>query len=49
MTAKAKRAGSQLLRHVLVVIVGVVMIYPILWLLSSSFKPNDLIFSNQSL
>jgi multiple sugar transport system permease protein len=28
---------------------GIVMLYPILWLISSSFKPDELIFSNQSL
>lgn len=34
--------------HVLVMAVSIMMIYPLLWLLASSFKPNGEIFSNAS-
>ena len=32
--------------HAFVITTGIVMLYPILWLISSSFKPDDLIFSD---
>ncbi len=35
--------------HLLILCLGVVMLYPILWLISSSFKPSYLIFSDQRL
>ncbi|ADI11704.1 binding-protein-dependent transport systems inner membrane component [Streptomyces bingchenggensis BCW-1] len=36
-------------RHLLLCLVGAVMIYPLLWLVSSSVKPDDEIFSDLSL
>ena len=41
--------ASRLLRHLLVIAVGIIMVYPIVWLVSSSLKPNSLIFTNMSL
>ncbi|WP_328702182.1 carbohydrate ABC transporter permease [Alicyclobacillus suci] len=35
--------------HVLLIVGGFVMIYPILWMLFSSFKPDNMIFSNANL
>lgn len=35
--------------HGIVIIVGVAMIYPLLWLVSSSFKPTRLIFTRPSI
>jgi multiple sugar transport system permease protein len=35
--------------HLVILCLGVVMLYPILWLISSSFKPSYLIFSDQRL
>ncbi|ACQ79052.1 binding-protein-dependent transport systems inner membrane component [Beutenbergia cavernae DSM 12333] len=40
---------TRFLRHVLLCAVGAVMLYPLLWMLSSSFKPSDLVFSDLSL
>jgi multiple sugar transport system permease protein len=40
---------SRFTRHVLLCVVGAVMMYPLLWLLSSSVKPNGLIFTDRSL
>lgn len=45
----AKQNFGRLWRHIIIIVIGLVMIYPILWLISSSFKPNELIFSQPSL
>ncbi|WNB84349.1 carbohydrate ABC transporter permease [Cellulomonas sp. ATA003] len=45
---KRRRARS-LIKHVLLIALGVVMLYPLLWMLSSSIKPNDLIFREPGL
>lgn len=46
-----RRSGnwSRLLLHVILIIGAVLMLYPLVWMLSASFKPNNLIFSNASL
>ncbi|MEU4235681.1 carbohydrate ABC transporter permease, partial [Nonomuraea sp. NPDC026600] len=41
--------GSRLLKHVLLVGFGLVMLYPLLWMVSSSLKPEDLIFREPGL
>ena len=40
---------SRFSRHVILCVIGLVMMYPLLWLVSSSLKPNGLIFSDLSL
>lgn len=40
---------STLLVHIVIALIGLVMLYPIVWLAVSSFKPNNMIFSNTSL
>jgi multiple sugar transport system permease protein len=48
--AKAKRAKrSALLKHIFLVAASLIMIYPLLWMLASSFKPNNQIFGQLSL
>lgn len=42
------RKVSTVVYHVLVMLVSFVMIYPLLWLVSSSFKPNGDIFTTAS-
>lgn len=37
------------LTHVVIIALGLLMIYPILWMLVSAFKPNNLIFSDPGL
>ncbi len=37
------------LTHLFIITLGVLMIYPIVWMIISSFKPNNLIFSDPSL
>lgn len=36
-------------KHGVIILCGLLMLYPVLWLLSSSFKPNELIFSDPGL
>ena len=36
---------QELFRHVLLTLASVVMLYPLLWMIGSSFKPDELIFS----
>ncbi|MGH3729953.1 MAG: carbohydrate ABC transporter permease [Micromonosporaceae bacterium] len=43
------RTGSRLLAHLTLIAGGLVMVYPLLWLLSSSLKPADQIFTDLSL
>lgn len=38
-----------LLTHVFIISLGVLMIYPVIWMVVSSFKPNNMIFSDPSL
>jgi multiple sugar transport system permease protein len=37
------------LTHLFIITLGLVMIYPVLWMIVSSFKPNNLIFSDPGL
>jgi multiple sugar transport system permease protein len=37
------------LTHVFIITLGVLMIYPIVWMIVSSFKPNNMIFSDPGL
>jgi len=42
---KTKTFVSQTLTHLFIIALGLFMIYPILWMVASSFKPNNMIFS----
>lgn len=42
---KPRPLRDELLRHVLLTAASVVMLYPLLWMVMSSFKPDELIFS----
>ena len=35
--------------HVFIIVLGLLMIYPIVWMIVSSFKPNNMIFSDPGL
>jgi multiple sugar transport system permease protein len=48
-TTSARRVGKRLLAHVAIIALGLLLIYPPLWMLSSSFKPAQLIFSEPGL
>ncbi|WP_442887481.1 carbohydrate ABC transporter permease [Caldilinea sp.] len=45
-TGAALRHG---LTHLFIVVLGITMIYPVLWMIVSSFKPNSMIFSDPGL
>lgn len=45
----ARRRAKSLVKHALLITFGLLMLYPLLWLLSSSFKPTSLIFRDPSL
>nr|WP_105566616.1 carbohydrate ABC transporter permease [Microbacterium halophytorum] len=40
---------KRVLKHVLLIVFGFIMLYPLLWMLSSSFKPTELIFREPGL
>jgi len=40
---------SRLIKHVVLIAVGLIMIYPLLWMVSSSLKPNNTIFKDPGL
>lgn len=44
-----RSATRRLFAHLLISLLGLCMLYPILWMLSSSFKPERLIFSDPGL
>jgi multiple sugar transport system permease protein len=44
-TTSPRRLGKHLLAHVAIIAFGLLLIYPPLWMLSSSFKPAQTIFS----
>lgn len=44
-----KRKLIQTGRHTVIILLGLLMLYPVFWLIFSSFKPNQLIFTNSSL
>ncbi|ANA83397.1 carbohydrate ABC transporter permease [Paenibacillus glucanolyticus] len=44
-----KRQLVQAGRHAAIILLGLAMLYPVLWLILSSFKPNQLIFTDSSL
>ncbi|GAA2127569.1 carbohydrate ABC transporter permease [Actinomadura napierensis] len=43
------RPASRLTRHVLLIVFGLFMLYPLLWMVSSSIKPENLIFREPGL
>jgi len=47
--AVRRRFPKKLLAHIPIIALGLVMIYPPLWMVSSSFKPGQLIFSEPGL
>ncbi|MFC4626653.1 carbohydrate ABC transporter permease [Promicromonospora alba] len=49
MTEPRRVRVRGLARHIVLIAVGIVMIYPLLWMLASSFKPDALIFREPGL
>ncbi|GAB5375913.1 MAG: carbohydrate ABC transporter permease [Acuticoccus sp.] len=45
MTTESRSGRSEIVRHIILGIAAVVMLYPLLWMIMSSLKPDELIFS----
>ena len=46
MTREQKRTIGTFLRYVLLIAVGIIMVYPLIWMVGASFKTNSEIFSS---
>src|SRR5215467_8283468 len=46
---KTRTALQHTLTHLFIIALGAIMIYPVIWMILSSFKPNNMIFSDASL
>ncbi|MCR8725590.1 carbohydrate ABC transporter permease [Frigidibacter sp. ROC022] len=46
MNRRARKIGNQIFRHVVLSTAAVVMLFPLLWLIMSAFKPDSMIFSH---
>ncbi len=49
MTEPGRVRVRRLIKHIVLIAVGIIMIYPLLWMLASSFKPDALIFREPGL
>ncbi|MFC0672721.1 carbohydrate ABC transporter permease [Brachybacterium hainanense] len=49
LRVRRPRYVRSVLKHVLMIVVSLLMIYPLLWMVVSSLRPNDEIFKNSSL
>ncbi len=48
-SVKANTVVRHTLTHLFIIALGIVMVYPVLWMIVSSFKPNTMIFSDPGL
>ena len=46
MTRETKRKISTFLRYFVLIAVGFVMVYPLIWMVGATFKTNNEIFSS---
>ncbi|PKO14115.1 MAG: sugar ABC transporter permease [Chloroflexi bacterium HGW-Chloroflexi-10] len=46
---KTRKVTRHTLTHIFIITMGLIMIYPIAWMIVSSFKPNNMIFSDPGL
>ena len=49
LNKKTKTRILHILTHLFIIVLGFIMIYPVLWMIISSFKPNNMIFSDPGL
>lgn len=45
MTRETRRAINTFMRYLVLIVVGLVMIYPLIWMVGATFKTNNEIFS----
>lgn len=46
---KTKKQFHIIMTHIFIVALGITMLYPVIWMVVSSFKPNNMIFSDTGL
>ena len=46
MTRETKRKISTVIRYTLLVAVGIIMVYPLIWMVGATFKTNSEIFTS---
>ena len=49
MKSNTRKAIVTTAKYILLIIVGIIMIYPLVWMVSASFKTNSEIFTSLSL
>ena len=49
MTRETRYKVNMVLRYVILLAVGVVMVYPLIWMIGASFMTNEQIFSSVNL
>lgn len=49
MGVKKRKQVATFFKYLVLIVVGVVMVYPLLWMVSATFKPNSEIFTSLSL
>ena len=49
MTRETRYKVNMVLRYVILLAVGVVMVYPLIWMIGASFMTNEQIFSSVTL
>ncbi len=49
MTLGKKKTVANVLRYIVLILVGFMMVYPLLWMISATFKDNSEIFTNMGL
>jgi multiple sugar transport system permease protein len=47
--ARGRASGRSVIKHVLLILASLLMIYPLVWMLVSSFRPTDVIFRTPGL
>ena len=46
MTREQKRKVSTVIRYTLLILVGFIMVYPLIWMVGATFKTNSEIFTS---
>jgi multiple sugar transport system permease protein len=49
LKGKSNQVFAKLMTHLFIIVLGLAMLYPVLWMITSSLKPNNMIFSDTSL
>ena len=49
MTRETRRKISTVIRYTLLILVGIIMVYPLIWMVGATFKTNSEIFTSAGL